>query len=74
MELPYTTDRDPSLTHQVVFFATRASVHVSCNCRRTTFAHDSIGKVDGDISLARKLYNDPANHRVSFNEEDTAKW
>lgn len=74
MQLPYTTERDENLPHQVVFFVHDSRVQVSCNCRKSGNTHQAMGTADGDIDKARSLYNDPANHRTEFGEEDTAKW
>ena len=82
MRLPYQTPRDPDLDHQVIFYIPSggSSVHVTCNCMAEKVgptqkeSHISFGMVDGDLEVARKLYNDPKNHRKPFNKEDEAKW
>lgn len=80
MQLSHMTPQDDSLTHQVRFMVKKRSseIHMSCNCKQrahpTGVAYDSMGRVDGNIELARKIYNDPANHNKPFTEEDIAKW
>ncbi len=80
-QLPYRTDRDETLLHQVEFTYKNmpAEVHVSCNCRRvrTSGGHvtfESMGQ-SSNIEQSRELYNDPDNHRQPFDPEvDGAKW
>lgn len=33
-----------------------------------------MGITDGDITVARKLYNDPDKHWGPFDKSDEAKW
>lgn len=79
LSLPYQTERDPSLDHQVVFLETNNNTFVSCNCLLETRgphkvqAHAPIGE-SHDIEKARFLYNNPDNHRKSFFPKDQAKW
>lgn len=71
---PYTTDRDPSLPHQVVFTVTAGVAYVSCNCRRTaTGKYDPIGTCH-TIKRAHELYDNPENHFKEFSKEDEGKW
>lgn len=74
MQLPYVTERDETLPHQVVFFVYESKVQVSCNCRKSGNSYQIMGTADGDLETARALYNNPVNHRGTFGEEDTAKW
>lgn len=79
MQLPYVTERDESLPHQVVFLVLNYTVHVSCNCR---LEYHGPGKAktyapmgqSHNLDKSRRLYNDPANHRKPFREWDAAKW
>lgn len=80
MQLSHVTLRDPDLPHQVVLYNESGNGHtnVSCNCRAIHLAngevhYDSMGRTL-NIEMSRVLYNDPANHRISFTEEDKAKW
>lgn len=74
MQLPYMTERDESLPHQVVFIVHESRVQVSCNCRKVGNTHQIMGMADGDLDRARTLYNNPVNHRGTFGEGDAAKW
>lgn len=77
LRLDHVTERDPSLTHQVVFGTTGSNVFVSCNCRRewrqTGWAYDPIG-YSVRLSTSREMYNKPGNHWKPFGVEDRAKW
>lgn len=76
MKLSHVTLKDPTLPHQVVFFFSGVSgiPCISCNCRRKPDgSHSSMGR-GPNIEAARALYNDPVNHRISFNRGDEAKW
>lgn len=79
MQLPYVTERDESLPHQVVFIVLNNTVYVSCNCRvehhdpGNTKTYDPMGQ-SNDLDRSRRLYNNPANHRKPFGEGDAAKW
>lgn len=79
---PYTTDRDPTLEHQVVIQSHPPGHHikVSCNCRLKyntgkggVVGYDPIGTVE-DAEDTKRLYNDPANHWKPFSKEDELKW
>lgn len=73
--LPRVVVRDPNLPHQVVFEVRKMKLHISCNCLRLPGGrYESMGITDGDIKVARKLYNNPKNHWGPFGEEDEAKW
>lgn len=70
------TQRDPTLTHQVVIVVAKGSfhIHVSCNCLETVrHGHESMG-VTTSLEESRRLYNNPANHRVEFTPNDYARW
>ena len=79
MQLPYVTERDESLPHQVVFIVLNNTVYVSCNCRvehrgpGNAKTYDPMGQ-SNDLNRSRRLYNDPANHRKPFGKGDAAKW
>lgn len=79
MELPYMTEVDPTLPHQVVFFTKKETVHVSCNCLldhsdvNGIKVNKSMGR-SANLKTARVLYNNPKNHNKPFTQEDEAKW
>lgn len=69
--------RDESLPHQIVIYMSRnaTEVSVSCNCRRTGVngTHVAMGHVpvgDEGVLLARKMFDDPANHNKLEGEPD----
>jgi hypothetical protein len=77
MTIARTVDRDESLPHQIVISSGRheAEVSVSCNCRRysTSGGYSPIGHApvgEEGILLARKMYDDPANHNKVEGEPD----
>lgn len=79
LQLSHATLRDESLPHQVVIFCNTGTIHVSCNCRKTGAGYNDLQHYESmgvteSIEESRRLYNDPANHRVPFSEEDVAKW
>lgn len=70
----YTTPRDPSLPHQVVFTALAGHAYISCNCRRGENGGYSPIEACHDIKHARELYDNPENHFKEFSKEDESRW
>lgn len=79
LTLPYQTEVDPTLDHQVKLLQNGSGYpSVSCNCLRhkvgpRQYGFKSMG-ISPDIATSRALYNDPTNHDKPFTKEDRARW